>query len=145
MSKQTINLIGKPIVFFLNQVIENKKMKPIKNAGKMLTVMGQHWLISVYAEEPITRSTIEMGFVIHDSLPLYLVCGLNITNAKNSVLAGRTLLLHYGKNIASTQNTANADVGSFWTIKNAAGVEALLREYDNLARIHRMPIIFDLP
>jgi hypothetical protein len=74
-----------------------------------------------------------------------------ISNAKNETLPdmclnGTDLLLHYGKYLAGTpSNITNESLNFYWRIRYPEEVEALLRRYDNLAKIFGKPTLFNLP
>jgi hypothetical protein len=96
---------------------------------------------------------IELHFILHQKQCVYLVESFTVvivkyvgrSSSKKALISGDELLRHHGKIFANERTISKPLKNNTWEIRCPANLEAFLRAYDNLARIHRTFPVFNLP
>lgn len=119
-------------------VLDYKTNKPVFFRLSAMKSLGNH-----------NQLEINIDLVAHYFLPIYLVRDLDPHTTSFNLppyLDGFKVLGHYDKvGARNDENIRQENVAKFWTISSASNLEALMRAYDNCARIYGCPTVFNLP
>ena len=117
----------------------------IDRVDRLHTSYGPFWNLSGIN----TVHLIDIGLVEHKEVKVYIVCTFDITSTEVTkpplYVSGIKVLRYYGKRLATGDDFQMSLDGKLWEIRYPANLEALLRAYNNVARLHDLGQIFNLP
>jgi|WetSurSiteA1Bulk_404760.scaffolds.fasta_scaffold00782_12 hypothetical protein len=93
---------------------------------------------------------VTIALIPHQCTPVYLVNRFEVSDTGSQqgtlqYLLTRTFFRHYNKIEAAPEDVTKKDIPEFWTIGSTANFEALMRAYDNCAKIYGYTTVFNLP